>query len=648
MSILKATEASSLRLRIAAAFLASLLLTVAIYASGLHGPFLLDDIGNLEPLKRWTDGQLGWQGVVYGNRSGPGGRPLSMLTFLVNAWFDRSLDTFAFKATNLGIHLGCGLLAFVLARLIVLKTGIERSTANWLAAFIAVAWLWLPIQASTVLYIIQRMAQLAVLLVFATLIVFMIARPRIESGSRLAMAALWLAVPALTLLAGAAKETGVLAAPLAAALEYILFTRSTRPAQVRLFFALTVILPLLLGAAFVVMRPDWITGGYAARDFDLPQRLMTEPRILWSYLQASFFPIGARMGLFHDNFPISTSLWTPASTAIALLGWMAALACAWLLRRRAPLFTLGVAGFLISHSIEGGPIGLELYFDHRNYGASFFALLAVIGLIRLAVGTSAIKPRVRRALSACAVGCVAIYGLGAWNQAQGWSDETTFYAVQYGYNPTSARLLSNLTGRAMMAHDLDGALHFINEGERNSPPTERATSTIWRLLAYCEVNSESAPDTLYQEFAQRANGRISNYAMTGWELLATRISQGCSAVDAARIAATASAWLAETPQPGNAQAVWRTRYNTGHMLADLNRIEEARAMVRQAWRDSEHNNGIGVLLFQLDASLGDVAGCQEVLTALEKSEGGPDHRLDEAIHTFRRALQNGEIGRTAP
>lgn len=648
MYILNTTDAAARRLLISAAALIAILLTVAMYAGGLHGPFLLDDMGNLEPLKRWIDGRLGWQGVVYGNHSGPGGRPLSMLTFLVNAWFDRSLNTFAFKATNLAIHLGCGLLAFSLARLILARAGLERASATWLAAFAAIAWLWLPMQASTVLYIIQRMAQLAILLMFAALTLFMIARPHIERGSRLAMAALWLGVPGLALLAGAAKETGVLAIPLAAALEYTLFARQTRPRQIKLFFTLTVALPAALGLIFVAMRPDWITGGYAARDFDLPQRLMTEPRILWSYLQASFFPVGPRMGLFHDNFPISTGFFAPASTALALLAWLLVLGAAWLLRRRAPLFTLGVAGFLISHAIEAGPIGLELYFDHRNYGAVFFALLAVIALIRLVVGTRAAKPRVRRALFACACGCLAIYGLGAWSQAQGWGDEATFYAVQYNYNPTSPRLLSNLTGRAMMAHDLDSALRFIGEGERNSPPAEEATSTIWRLLAYCEVDQQPAPEALYKEFADRAKGRITNYAMTGWELLTQRLAQGCHSVDAARIAATATTWLTTTPQPGSAQAVWRTRYNTGHILADLNRIDEARAMVRQAWKDSDHSNGIGVLLFQLDASLGDVDGCKEVLASLEKSENGPDHRLDEAIDTFRKALQSGEIGGTAP
>jgi protein O-mannosyl-transferase len=643
-----ATDAAPRRLLIGAAALIALMLTVAIYAAGLHGPYLLDDIGNLEPLKRWVDGQLGWQGVVFGNHSGPGGRPLSMLTFLANAWFDHTLNTFAFKATNLGIHLGCGLLAFVLARLILLRAGLGRMPAALLAGFTAIAWLWLPMQASTVLYIIQRMAQLAVLLMFATLALFMVARPRIETGSRLAMLALWVGVPALALLAAAAKETGVLAIPLAAALEFTLFDRRTRPWHVKLFFALTVALPLVLAAAFVARRPDWIMGGYAARDFDLPQRLMTEPRILWSYLQASFFPVGPRMGLFHDNVPISTGLWTPASTAVALLAWMVVLLMAWMVRRRAPLFTLGVAGFLICHAIEAGPIGLELYFDHRNYGAVFFALLAVVGFIRWVVGASAAKPRVRRALFACACGCLAIYGLGAWSQAQGWSDETTFYAVQYNYNPTSPRLLSNLTGRAMMAHDLGGALHYIDEGERYSPPAEQATSTIWRLLAYCEVNEKPAPEALYEEFAARAKGRITNYAMTGWELLTQRLAAGCNSIDAARVATTASTWLATTPQSASEQPVWRTRYNTAHILADMNRVDDARAMTRKAWLDSDHNNGIGILLFQLDASLGDVAGCKEVLAALQKSEGGPDHRLDEAIDTFRKALQDGEIGSATP
>ena len=627
--------------------LLALLLTVLMYASGLHGPFLLDDIGNLEPLKRWIDGDLGWQGVVFDNRSGPGGRPLSMLTFLVDAWFDRDLDTFVFKATNLGVHLATGVIAYALASLVFLQTRLERVHARWLAAFVAIAWLWLPMHVSTVLYVIQRMAQLATLLIFATLTLYMSARVRMENGSRFAPIVMWVGVPALTLLAATAKETGVLAIPLAAALEYTLFETRTRPRHVNIFFAITVALPALLGLAYVAIHPEWILGGYTVRDFTFAQRLMTEPRVLWSYLQTTFFPVGPRMGLFHDTYPVSISPWSPWTTTAALLAWLAIVCVAIAWRRRAPLLAFGVAGFLVAHSIEAGPISLELYFEHRNYGAALFALIAVVGLLKIVLDASVTRPRVRRILVVCAGACLAIYGLGTWSQVGGWRDATTFYAVQYGYNPESPRLLSSLTGRALIAHDLNGALTYIDQGERSGPAAEHPTATIWRFLAYCEVDQLPAPENLYSEFAERTHGRITTYAMVGWELLTHRLAEGCKSVDGARLASIVTRWLDTTAQPQNLQAVWRTRFNTGRIMAEAGHIEEARALVRRAWLDSDRNNGVGVLLFQLDASLNDAQGCQEVLASLVRAQDAVDHRLTEAVRTFRKALDSGEIGGTA-
>ncbi len=619
-------------------------LTIAIYAAGLHGPFLLDDIGNLDPLKRWVDGHLTWRGVVMDNRSGPGGRPLSMLTFLGNAWVDPTLNAFTFKAVNLGIHLACGAIAWRLVTLVFECVGIGRRLAPWLAAFVATMWLWLPMQVSTVLYVVQRMAQLSTMLTFATLALYLSLRLRMRHGSLIATGALWIAVPLLALAAGFAKETGLLALPLAAALEYTILDRRHRPRQINVFFVLTVCLPAFVAALYVATHPQWITSGYTIRDFTLPQRLMTEPRVIWSYAQTTFFPVGSRMGLFHDTYPVSTSIWSPPSTAISLLAWLAAISAAIASRHLAPLFTFGVFAYLISHALEAGPISLELYFDHRNYGAALFALIAVIGLFRLALGKSAEKPHVRRALLACGGAALVIYGVGTWSQVSGWRDAPTFYAVQYGYNPDSPRLLSNLAGRAMAAKDLDGALRYIDMSERHSPKAELPTATLWRLLAYCAADVSVAPASLYDQLAARTGGRITTYTMVAWETLTNRLVEGCEHVDAPRVANIIQEWLDTSDEDAGAQATWRTRYNTGRVLAESGRIGEARALVLRAWRDSGRNNGIGVLLFQLDASLGDTAGCREVLASLSRAEDGPDRRLTTAIKAFRQALQNGEIG----
>ncbi|MCH8265293.1 MAG: hypothetical protein IIC10_07825, partial [Proteobacteria bacterium] len=68
------------------ALLVLLLITTWIYWPGLSGPFLLDDYENLNPLGAGA-GVMDLQSMltfVFGNHSGPSGRPVAMLSFLID------------------------------------------------------------------------------------------------------------------------------------------------------------------------------------------------------------------------------------------------------------------------------------------------------------------------------------------------------------------------------------------------------------------------------------------------------------------------------------------------------------------------------------------------------------------------------------
>ncbi len=622
--------------------LAILLITIVVYLPGLHGPFLLDDIGNLEPITRWMAGDLGWMSAVLDNRSGPTGRPISMLSFLLDVRRTGSLDPFTFKPTNLAIHLVCGLAACVLTRQVLQAAQWPESALRWVPLAVMAIWLWMPVQLSTVLYIVQRMAQLSALWMLATLVIYLEARRRLAirvSIGRLAL--LWLAVPMAALLAVFSKENGALALPLAAVAEYTLFSQTNRPRAVLPFFAATVLLPGLLVLGYIAYNPHFLSGGYASRDFTLSERLLTEPRILWDYLQTAFLPTGERLGIYHDNVKVSTGLFTPWTTIVAIGAWLAVIASAIVFRRKAPVFTFGVFGFLVAHLMESGPVALELYFEHRNYLPSTFAIIAVIGAIYpLLFGTSRTIYFHRTGI-ALMVSVALVYAMGTLNQALAWSTERSFLALQYSYNPDSPRLLSVLAASAIQAGDLPTALHFIDEGERYSEDSERGTSTLWRFMAYCESQTKP-PESLYGELESRNHGRITNYGMTAWDLLSAKVEHSCQGLDAPRLARDGLAWVDRSGLPPTQQQSWRTRYNIGRIVAFSGDLRGAEVIVHKAWLDSDRNNGIGVLLFQLNASLGDVDACSIVLKSLERSEGGDDYALTRVIRSFRSALPSIE------
>ena len=161
---------------------ALLVATVLVYLPGLNGPFLFDDPPNLIlPINAWLSGQTGWHEVLLGNRSGLLGRPLSMLSFIANA-ATTGLAPLPFKATNLAIHLLCGLLIYVLISRVLTRDPQLRTRAKLAALLVSAVWLLHPMQVSTVLYIVQRMAQLSTMFMLLGLLVFVLGREALEQG----------------------------------------------------------------------------------------------------------------------------------------------------------------------------------------------------------------------------------------------------------------------------------------------------------------------------------------------------------------------------------------------------------------------------------------------------------------------------------
>jgi thioredoxin-like negative regulator of GroEL len=86
-----------------------------------------------------------------------------------------------------------------------------------------------------------------------------------------------------------------------------------------------------------------------------------------------------------------------------------------------------------------------------------------------------------------------------------------------------------------------------------------------------------------------------------------------------------------------------SRTALARIVAASGNLEEARSIMQRAWADSRYNSDVGILLFQLNGSLGDVSACRKVLAKLAQQTGRGDRRLDEAVANFRKALAKGEI-----
>ena len=340
---------------------ALLVVTTLAYLPGLSGPFLFDDLANLQPIERWQSGAIGWQQVVLGNESGPLGRPVAMLSFVVSAalsdgspWGDSY--AWSFKLGNLLLHLATGLLLYALFMRLARLDRAFAGAPTLLALVLVAIWLLHPMLVSTVLYVVQRMAMLSTLFMVAALLAYLHGRSLLQRGRT--SPALWWMFPgvlALTTLAAFSKENGLLAPLLCGVLEWAYFRPAPglrRPLAARVFLLLFVAVPIAAALVLLLVAPEFYLGGYANRAFSVTERLLTQPMVLWDYVGSLLLPNGAEFSLYRDDYPIASGLLKPPGTLLAILGWLAVVAAAVKLRSRLPSFSAGIGLFLVGHSME--------------------------------------------------------------------------------------------------------------------------------------------------------------------------------------------------------------------------------------------------------------------------------------------------------
>ncbi|MGL1834652.1 hypothetical protein ACKVEX_13735, partial [Rhodocyclaceae bacterium SMB388] len=187
-----------------------------VYRPGLAGTFLFDDWSNLRLLGDFgqIDNLESLKLYLLSGFAGPTGRPVAMLSFLLDAR-DWPADPRPFKQTNVLIHLLNGLVLFALLRLLARALGKPPATAAWAAMFAAAIWLLHPLWISTTLYAVQRMTQLSALFMLLGMAFYVQTRLRhgpVANARLIAQSAAALGICGM--LAVFSKENGALLAPL--------------------------------------------------------------------------------------------------------------------------------------------------------------------------------------------------------------------------------------------------------------------------------------------------------------------------------------------------------------------------------------------------------------------------------------------------
>ncbi|MDR2186565.1 MAG: hypothetical protein LBE62_00765 [Azonexus sp.] len=408
-------------------------LALLVYWPGLQGGFLFDDDFNLKELGAYG-GVVDLETLktfVFGGNSGPSGRPLSLLSFLLddNTW---PSEAAWFKPTNLLLHLLCGLLLCWATLLLLRQYRFDERQAQWLAVFASACWLLHPLMVSTTLYVVQRMAQLSTLFVLAGIAGYLHGRGLLALNKRAAYLWMTLSVGAGTVLAVYSKENGVLLPLLLLVIEFCIPAGTERPARAwRLFF---LALPSLALLAYLARFIDFSEHPWPGRSFNQIERLWSEARILIEYLRLLLVPQIEGRGLIQDGYHISRGWLEPWTTLPSVIGIVALFILGLWSRRRAPLVSLAILFFFAGHLLESSVIGLELYFEHRNYLAAAFLFLPLAW--GLALLREKIAPALVTLIGAC---CLVILAFLTWQRAQLWDNSAKLELYWAAENPDSPR-----------------------------------------------------------------------------------------------------------------------------------------------------------------------------------------------------------------
>lgn len=418
---------------------ALIVLCVAVYAPGLGGGFLFDDIPNIvdNPALGTLSGPTpDWFAAALLSGSGALRRPVSMLSFGLNVR-TFGMDAFAFKAVNLAIHLLSGLLLYAFARRVaprLLPAGTSQRTGDYVALACVAWWLLHPLHVSTVLYVVQRMTELSALFTLAGLLCYVEGRQKALNGEGGLTAGI-LGLSLFGLLAVFSKENGALIVLLALVTEWLCFRFAGSPAtrrSLQAFFLFFAVLPALAGLAYLLTHGNILA--HERNGFTFYTHLLSDARVLCAYLAWIVLPLPSWLGMFHDDIPVSTSLLSPASTLLSIVFLLALSAVAWRARRRCPGITFAIGWFLLAQSMEQGIIPLELVFEHRNYLPSTGLLLGVC-----CAATPLLRHLSRGALAtAGAVALLALSG-ATFARATAWGNPLSLALTDARHHPESSR-----------------------------------------------------------------------------------------------------------------------------------------------------------------------------------------------------------------
>lgn len=504
-----------------------LLLGFAVYSPGLHGPFIFDDYPNLRSLGLYG-GVTDWdtfQSFVLGGFSGPTGRPISLLTFLLDAnnW---PTEPYSFKYTNVLIHLLNGTLVFAITLQILKLRCSHSDEARNAAIALVLAGLWTlhPYLVSTTLYVVQRMAMLSAMFCFAGIWLYLHGRFLVSTNNFRAYGYMTLGIGLGTVLATYSKENGAVLALLILCIECTVLAANNRLHALNPLWKCCALIVPSIALCFLLLKGPMANGwmqDFGTRDFSPYERVLTQFRVVLSYLYSWFAPSSSGGGLFYDDLEVSEGFLSPISTLISGLIVIGLITVAIIKRRQWPVFAFAVLFYFSSLAIESTTLNLEMKFDHRIYLGSIFIFLP----IALAIAEK-LRPSMRVSVSVILLALMA--GL-TFSSASLWGNYQQLTMVWAEKKPFSVRSQTEAGQMLFSSNQVLESRNLLDQAAERIPNDFRLRLT--QVLVQCKSGGVEHEDL----DAVKRLARTGPYRHTDFYLLNSLLTSaddpGCQGVN---------------------------------------------------------------------------------------------------------------------
>lgn len=508
---------------------AALFFCCSVYYGGLRGPFILDDKANIIPA---IVNELSFDSILYAansNISGVLGRPVSAISFAISGVFSpEPLNPYWFKVHNLIIHVLCGLGIWIFTNIIFNHIRPEQRRNNYYASILVMAlWLLHPLSVSTVLYVVQRMAQLSALFSIVAVCGYCYARKNYAEKPILNVLFLFVLVPVSILLGMFSKENAVTMLFLIAIIEWFIFrfkfTTSSSKVISTIFGVGVVIAPIFLGVLFFIIYSSKFLD-YSGRSFTLVERIYTQIHVIPYYLQLIITPKLTDMGVFHDDFPIQHGIsWLTVLFATLIIIMFV---FSWKIRKKCPVIAAGVFWFFSCHAIESTILPLEMVFEHRNY-------LALLGVVMIGGYYASFLKRNAFVLLAAVI--LVVYSSTTFIRVNSWRSTEVLLFDSINNHPRSTRAHTGY-GNLLLKKGVydEGRKHIARVAELKP---EDPGAYMHLVLIDCNLNMMTDPINFKKANRYIMERPVTPYVLSNIEQLVSRVAKkSCPAIiDAAQV-----------------------------------------------------------------------------------------------------------------